>query len=196
MHRCVRFQKRQAQANTRSRSEMFNPSKEDSASGFRIEPPRQTPAIESSEESQRAYSTRTFHSGPLVNQDDQQKTARGKSGGLHVPGAANVPVVVSRASLRAGSGSRSIVTQAEAFAHGRRLSESINEHFNDSGRYDQAFQQKDERNGRRVDGATVSRHLKFELWKSSLSMPFCLNPCIFIQILAQSSAVIKSKISF
>jgi hypothetical protein len=141
---------------------LFNPSKEDSASGFRMEPPRQTPVIESSEESQRAYSTRTFHSGPLVNQNNQQKAGRGKSGELHVPGAANVSVVVSRASLRTDSGNRSIVTQAEAFAHGRRLSESINEHFNNSGKYDQALQQKDERNSQ-VDGAIVSKYLKFEL---------------------------------
>ncbi|TVU22756.1 hypothetical protein EJB05_32474 [Eragrostis curvula] len=147
------LQKRQAQANTRSRSEMFNPNKEDSASGFRIEPLRQTPVIESSEDSQRVYSTRTFHSGPLVNQNNPSKAGRGKSGELQVPGAANVPVVVStRASLRADNSNRTVITQAEAFAHGRRLSESINEHFSNSGKFDQAFQQKDERNGR-ADGA-------------------------------------------
>ncbi|GJN38026.1 hypothetical protein PR202_gb27033 [Eleusine coracana subsp. coracana] len=76
------LQKRQAQANTKSRSEMFNPSKEDSASGFRIEPLRQTPVIESSEDSRHAYPTRTFHSGPLVNQNNPSKAGRGKSGEL------------------------------------------------------------------------------------------------------------------
>ncbi|KAK3159813.1 hypothetical protein QOZ80_1BG0051380 [Eleusine coracana subsp. coracana] len=146
------LQKRQAQANTKSRSEMFNPSKEDSASGFRIEPLRQTPVIESSEDSRHAYPTRTFHSGPLVNQNNPSKAGRGKSGELQVPGAANVSVVVStRAGLRPDNSNRTMITQAEAFAHGRRLSESINEHFSNSGKYDQVFQ-KDERNVR-VDGA-------------------------------------------
>jgi hypothetical protein len=167
MHLCFLFQKRQAQANTKSRSEMFNPSKEDSASGFRIEPPRQTPVIESSEDSQRAYLTRTFHSGPLVNQNNPSKAGRGKNGELHVPGAANVPAVVSRASLQTDNSNRSLVTQAEAFTHGGRLSESINEHFSNSGKYDQVFQHKDERNGH-ADGAMVSQFLKFELRKASL----------------------------
>jgi hypothetical protein len=166
---------------------MFNPSKEDSASGFRIEPPKQTPVIESSEDSQRAYSTRTFHSGPLVNQNNPSKAGRGKSGELYVPGAANVPVVVSRTSLQTDNSNRSIVTQAKSFTHGGRLSESINEHFNNSGKYDQVFQHKDERNGR-VDGAIVSQFLKFELPKASL----CHYPCIFIQILFQDF-VIKPK---
>ncbi|KAL6626925.1 hypothetical protein ACP70R_030651 [Stipagrostis hirtigluma subsp. patula] len=147
------LQKRQAQANTRSRSEMFNPSKEDSASGFRIEPPRQTPVTESSGDSRHVFSARTFHSGPLVNQNHSSKTGRGKSGELQVPGVANFPVVVStRSSLQSGDNNRIIVTQAEAFSHGRRLSESINEHFSNSGKYDQVFQQKDERSGM-VDGA-------------------------------------------
>lgn len=156
---------------------MFNPSKEDSASGFRIEPPRQTPVIESSEDSQRAYSTRTFHSGPLVNQNNHpSKAGRGKSGELQIPGAANVRVVVSRAGLRPDNSNRIIITQAEAFAHGRRLSESINEHFSNSGKYDQVFQQKDERNGR-VDGAIVSNIPENSLCHS------CHDSCIFIQIL-------------
>ncbi|XP_062195630.1 probable serine/threonine-protein kinase At1g54610 [Phragmites australis] len=147
------LQKRQAQANTRSRSEMFNPSKEDSASGFRIEPPRPTPVMESSEDSQCVYSTRTFHSGPLVNQNHPSKAGRGKNGELQVPGVANLPVAVStRSSHCSDDSNRIMVTQAEVFAHGRRLSESINEHFSNSGKYDQAFQKKDESNGR-VDGA-------------------------------------------
>uniref|UniRef100_A0AA96NG63 [RNA-polymerase]-subunit kinase n=1 Tax=Phyllostachys edulis TaxID=38705 RepID=A0AA96NG63_PHYED len=150
------LQKRQAQANTKSRSEMFNPCKEDSASGFPIEPPRPTHIIESSEDSQRVYPTRTFHSGPLVNQNHPSKAGRSKNGELHVPGVANpsnFPVVVStRSNLRSDDSNGTLVTQAEVYAHGRRLSESINEHFSSSGKYDQVFHQKDERSGR-VDGA-------------------------------------------
>ncbi|ONM28835.1 hypothetical protein ZEAMMB73_Zm00001d039425 [Zea mays] len=153
------LQKRQAQANTRSRSEMFNPCKEDSASGFRIEPPRPTPVTESSEDPQRAYPTRIFHSGPLVNQSQPSKAGGGKNGEPQVPGVANHPVVLStRSGPRADDSGRTMVAQAEAFAHGRRLSESINEHFSNSGKYDQVFPKKDDRNIR-ADGAIVSNVL-------------------------------------
>ncbi|KAL5222460.1 hypothetical protein ABZP36_027173 [Zizania latifolia] len=147
------LQKRQAQVNAKSRSEMFNPSKEDSASGFPIEPPR-PPHVESSQDPQRVYSTRTFHSGPLVNQNNSSKSGRTKNGELHVSGGVNpsdFPVVVSaKSNIHSDDGNETVVTQAEAFPHGRRLSESINEHFSSSGKYDQVFQQKDES---RVDGA-------------------------------------------
>uniref|UniRef100_A0A0D9UY00 [RNA-polymerase]-subunit kinase n=1 Tax=Leersia perrieri TaxID=77586 RepID=A0A0D9UY00_9ORYZ len=150
------LQKRQNQINTKSRSEMFNPSKEDSASGFPIEPPRPTHAVESSQDSQRVYSTRTFHSGPLVNQNNPSKAGRSENGELHLSGvtnASNFRVVVStRSNLRSDNGNATVVTQAEAFPHERRLSESINERFSSSGKYDQAFHQKDERSSR-VDGA-------------------------------------------
>jgi len=132
---------------------MFNPGKEDSASGFRIEPPRPTPVTESSEDSQRAYPTRLFHSGPLVNQNHPSTGGGVKNGELKVPGAANQPVAVStRSGLRTDGSSRTMVVQAEAFAHGRRLSESINEHFSNSGKYDQVFPKKDDRSSR-ADGA-------------------------------------------
>jgi hypothetical protein len=138
---------------------MFNPCKEDSASGFRIEPPRPTPVTESSEDPQRAYPTRIFHSGPLVNQSQPSKAGGGKNGEPQVPGVANHPVVLStRSGPRADDSGRTMVAQAEAFAHGRRLSESINEHFSNSGKYDQVFPKKDDRNIR-ADGAIVSNVL-------------------------------------
>ncbi|KQK03197.1 probable serine/threonine-protein kinase At1g54610 isoform X2 [Brachypodium distachyon] len=150
------LQKRQAQANTKSRSEMFNPCKEDSASGFPIEPPGSTHVIESSEGSKHVYPARTFHSGPLVNHNHASKSGPSKNGGLHVPCVAdppNFPVVVSgRSNIRPDDSNGTGVTQAEAFAHGRRLSESINGHFGSSGKYDQVFNQKDEKSGR-MDGA-------------------------------------------
>jgi cyclin-dependent kinase 12/13 len=134
---------------------MFNPCKEDSASGFRIEPPRPTPVTESSEDTQRAYPTRIFHSGPLVNQNHPSKGGV-KNGELQVPGVVNHPVVLStRSSLQTDESNRTMAAQAEAFAHGRRLSESINEHFSNSGKYDQVFPKKDDRSSR-IDGAIVS----------------------------------------
>lgn len=145
---------------------MFNPCKEDSASGFRIEPPRPTPVTESSEDLQRAYPTRIFHSGPLVNQNHTSKGGGVTNGDVQVPGAAKHPVVVStRSSLRTDDSSRTMVVQAEAFAHGRRLSES-NEHFNNSGKYDQVFPKKDDRSSR-VDGAIVSK-IFYLKWRRDL----------------------------
>jgi cyclin-dependent kinase 12/13 len=159
------FQKRQAQANTKSRSEMFNPCKEDSASGFPMEPPRSTHATESSEDSKRVYPARTFHSGPLVNHPSKPGPSR--NGELHVAGVAdpqNFPVVFSaRSNTRSDDSNGTVVTQAEAFSHGRRLSESINGPFSSSGKYDKAFHQKDDKSSR-VDGAIVSNS-KLQLQK-------------------------------
>lgn len=135
---------------------MFNPCKEDSASGFPIEPPSSTHIIESSEDSKRVYPTRTFHSGPLVN---PSKTGTSKHGEHHVRAVAdprNFPVVVSAKSDTRPDDSNGIgFTQAEAFAHGRRLSESINGHFSGSGKYDQVFHPKDDKSAGRVDGGAI-----------------------------------------
>lgn len=122
------LQKRQAQANnTKSRSEMFNPCKEDSASGFPMEPPRSTHVAEPSEDSRHVYPTRTFHSGPLVNHNHPSKPGPSTKGELHVSSVAdppNIPVAMSaRSSARPDDSSGAVVTQAEVFAHGRRLSE-------------------------------------------------------------------------
>ena len=135
---------------------MFNPCKEDSASGFPIEPPSSTHIIELSGDSKHVYPTRTFHSGPLVN---PSKTGTSKHGEHHVRAVAeprNFPVVVSAKSDARPDDSNVIgFTQAEAFAHGRRLSESINGHFSGSGKYDQVFQQKEDKSGGRVDGGAI-----------------------------------------
>ncbi|XP_010694981.2 probable serine/threonine-protein kinase At1g54610 isoform X1 [Beta vulgaris subsp. vulgaris] len=64
----VSMQKRQAQSNSKSRSEKFNPHQEDVASGFPIEPPRATQAMEESGISRQGHHhKRSSHSGPLVN---------------------------------------------------------------------------------------------------------------------------------
>ena len=146
---------------------MFNPCKEDSASGFPMEPPRSTHVTESSEDSKRVYPTRTFHSGPLVNHKHPSKPGPSTDRELHVSGVAdppNFPVVLSaKSNARPADNNGTSVTQAEAFAHGRRLSESINGHFSSSGKYDQVFHQKDDKSSR-VDGAIVSSS-KLELQK-------------------------------
>lgn len=59
------MQKRQTQSNSKSRSEKFNPHQEDVASGFPIDPPRPSQAVEGS--TQEHYHKRASHSGPLTH---------------------------------------------------------------------------------------------------------------------------------
>ncbi|KAI4333663.1 hypothetical protein L6164_018443 [Bauhinia variegata] len=69
------MQKRQSQPNSKSRSEKFNPHPEEVASGFPIDPPRPSEAVEGSVESQLQQHKRASHSGPL-----SQRTAWAKAG--------------------------------------------------------------------------------------------------------------------
>lgn len=68
------MQKR-SQSNSKSRSEKFNPHPEEVASGFPIEPPRPSQAIESSADPMGNHSKRASHSGPLA-----QRAAWAKAG--------------------------------------------------------------------------------------------------------------------
>lgn len=79
-------QKRQGQT-SQSRSEKFNPHPEEVASGFPIDPPRPSQAVEASMDSQVHQHKRASHSGPLThrtawakagkNQDDAPKISMG-----------------------------------------------------------------------------------------------------------------------
>ncbi|KAJ9671635.1 hypothetical protein PVL29_025371 [Vitis rotundifolia] len=82
------MQKRQGQSNTKSRSEKFNPHPEEVASGFPIDPPRPSQAVEDgSIDTQGPLHKRASHSGPLVhravwakagkNLDDAPKVSTG-----------------------------------------------------------------------------------------------------------------------
>ncbi|KAI4322944.1 hypothetical protein L6164_022591 [Bauhinia variegata] len=81
------MQKRQGQPNSKSRSEKFNPHPEEVASGFPIDPPRPSQAVEGGVESQLQQHKRASHSGPLAqrtawvkagkNQDDAPKISMG-----------------------------------------------------------------------------------------------------------------------
>ncbi|XP_028193650.1 probable serine/threonine-protein kinase At1g54610 isoform X2 [Glycine soja] len=68
------MQKRQSQAQSKSRSEKFNPHPEE-ASGFPIDPPRSSQAVEVGIETQVPQHKRASHSGPLAH-----RTAWAKSG--------------------------------------------------------------------------------------------------------------------
>lgn len=62
------MQKRQGQSNSKSRSEMFNSHHEEVASGFPIDPPRPSQAVdEASNDPQGNLQKRGSHSGPLVH---------------------------------------------------------------------------------------------------------------------------------
>ncbi|KAL2476348.1 Protein kinase superfamily protein [Abeliophyllum distichum] len=62
------IRKRRGQSNSRSRSEMFNSHHEEVASGFPIDPPRPSQALEeASNDPQENIHRRSSHSGPLVN---------------------------------------------------------------------------------------------------------------------------------
>ncbi|KAI9184890.1 hypothetical protein LWI28_002203 [Acer negundo] len=69
------MQKRQNHSNSKSRSEKFNPHPEEVASGFPIDPPRPSQAIESSADRQGHHPKRASHSGPLAH-----RAAWGKAG--------------------------------------------------------------------------------------------------------------------
>ncbi|KAJ7981745.1 Kinase superfamily protein [Quillaja saponaria] len=80
------MQKRQSQSHSKSRSEKFNPHAEDVASGFPIDPPRPSHAVEVNVDPQGQQPKRASHSGPLVhrtwakagkNQDDAPKISIG-----------------------------------------------------------------------------------------------------------------------
>ncbi|CAK9162571.1 unnamed protein product [Ilex paraguariensis] len=61
------MKKRQGQSNSKSRSELFNPHAEEVASGFPIDPPRPSQAVEEAiDDPQRHLHKRASHSGPLV----------------------------------------------------------------------------------------------------------------------------------
>uniref|UniRef100_A0A2P2M000 Serine/threonine-protein kinase n=1 Tax=Rhizophora mucronata TaxID=61149 RepID=A0A2P2M000_RHIMU len=70
------LQKRQGQSNSKSRSEKFNPHPEEVASGFPIDPPRPSQAVESSRDSQSHQHKRASHSGPLAHRASWTKAGK------------------------------------------------------------------------------------------------------------------------
>ncbi|PON68017.1 Serine/threonine protein kinase [Parasponia andersonii] len=70
------MQKRQGQSNSKSRSEKFNPHPEEAASGFPIDPPRPSQAVEVSVDQQSFNHKRASHSGPLAHRAAWAKTSK------------------------------------------------------------------------------------------------------------------------
>ncbi|OMO55626.1 hypothetical protein CCACVL1_27133 [Corchorus capsularis] len=70
------MQKRQGQSNSKSRSEKFNPHPEEVASGFPIDPPRPSQAVESNADAQGNLHKRACHSGPLAHRAAWAKSGK------------------------------------------------------------------------------------------------------------------------
>ncbi|KAM5586017.1 putative serine/threonine-protein kinase [Rosa sericea] len=70
------MQKRQDQSNSKSRSEKFNPHPEEVASGFPIDPPRPSHAVEAGIESHGHNHKRASHSGPLSHRAAWAKSTK------------------------------------------------------------------------------------------------------------------------
>ncbi|XP_058101025.1 probable serine/threonine-protein kinase At1g54610 isoform X1 [Magnolia sinica] len=120
----VSLQKRQGQSNSKSRSEKFNPHQEEVASGFPIDPPRQSHALEeASEDSQVHFPNRASHSGPLVHRSAWAKSRQNEDG---------APKISTGADLSAFSGL--VAARRKVDDHREKIDPSQSEATNTAGR--------------------------------------------------------------
>ncbi|KAA8523906.1 hypothetical protein F0562_010329 [Nyssa sinensis] len=90
------MQKRQGQSNSKSRSEKFNHHQEEVASGFPIDPPRQSQAVEETSIDPQGYlHKKASHSGPLVHRAAWVKAGKNMD---------DAPTISTGADLSAMSG--------------------------------------------------------------------------------------------
>ncbi|KAK6946716.1 Protein kinase domain [Dillenia turbinata] len=97
------MQKRQNQSNAKSRSEKFNPNQEEIASGFPIDPPRQSQAAEEVHVDPGHHHKRASHSGPLVHRAAWAKSGKNLDEAPKISGGAELSsmsgLVAARRSL-------------------------------------------------------------------------------------------------
>ncbi|KAK2976314.1 hypothetical protein RJ640_029218 [Escallonia rubra] len=99
------MQRRQGHSNPKSQSELFNPHRQEAASGFLIDPPRPTKAIkEVDKDFQEHPSNRVSHSGPLVQGVGWTKAAKKYDDMSVAKKYDDMSVVSSRADLSTHSG--------------------------------------------------------------------------------------------
>ncbi|KAK9152771.1 hypothetical protein Sjap_000251 [Stephania japonica] len=114
------MQKRQAQANSKSRSEKFNPHQEEVASGFPIDPPRQSQPVEEMHKDQPGIYNhkRASHSGPLSHRAAWAKSGRNQDDAPKMSTGADLStlssLVAARSLLADGYRERSGPSQPEA----------------------------------------------------------------------------------
>ncbi|XP_042393000.1 probable serine/threonine-protein kinase At1g54610 isoform X1 [Zingiber officinale] len=150
------LQKRQSQAQTRSRSEKFNPCKEEIASGFPIEPPHVAPVLEVAEEPQNQFSNRSFHSGPLVHRNQLPKAWKNEEDLPKIFAVADLSGLPQPATARrkvlSDDGDDDLITHLGGPPAGR-LSESGNE-FSNSRKCDQICHQRVDESSSKTDQQT------------------------------------------
>lgn len=95
------MQKRQGHANSKSRSEKFNPNQEEVASGFPIDPPRPSQAIEEASIDPHGHiHKRASHSGPLVHRAAWSKAAKNMEEAPKISTGADLSMISSLVSAR------------------------------------------------------------------------------------------------
>ncbi|KAJ0964814.1 hypothetical protein J5N97_025952 [Dioscorea zingiberensis] len=150
----ISMQKRQAQPNSKSRSEKFNPHQEEVASGFPIEPPRPTPVLEATEESRGHYSNRSSHSGPLINRSQWVKAQKNEDPAPKVSSAVKFSALSNLVAVRKNAMLEGGDNHGAQLAGGippGRLSESVNDPSDASKIYDQLYHSHGLSGSRRKD---------------------------------------------
>ncbi|XVE80135.1 hypothetical protein DITRI_Ditri14bG0115100 [Diplodiscus trichospermus] len=94
------MQKRQGQSNSKSRSEKFNPHPEEVASGFPIDPPRPSQAVESNMDAQGNHHKRASHSGPLAHRAAWAKSGKNLDDAPKLSTGADLSMMSSLAAAR------------------------------------------------------------------------------------------------
>lgn len=112
------FQKRHSQSNSKSRSEKFNPHPEEVASGFPIDPPRPSQAVESKVDPQNHHK-RGSHSGPLSHRSAWAKAGKNPDDAPKISTGADLStmsglVAARRSLLSEDRRDRSVASQSEA----------------------------------------------------------------------------------
>ncbi|XVF78516.1 hypothetical protein PTKIN_Ptkin14bG0140400 [Pterospermum kingtungense] len=97
------MQKRQGQSNSKSRSEKFNPHPEEVASGFPIDPPRPSQAVESNGDAQGNHPKRASHSGPLAHRAAWAKSGKNLDDGPKMSTGADLSMMSGLVAARRSS---------------------------------------------------------------------------------------------
>ncbi|XXG67639.1 hypothetical protein AAC387_Pa06g0936 [Persea americana] len=143
------LQKRQGQSNSKSRSEKFS-HQEEVASGFPIDPPRQTHALEeASEDSQGRFRNRASHSGPLVHRSAWTKARKNEDDAPKISTGADLSalsgLVAARRNLLSDDRREKLGTsQLEATQPVGRLLESGNGPSESTRKHERMSQQKED----------------------------------------------------
>ncbi|XVF04226.1 hypothetical protein REPUB_Repub05bG0064100 [Reevesia pubescens] len=97
------MQKRHGQPNSKSRSEKFNPHPEEVASGFPIDPPRPSQAVESNADAQGNHHKRASHSGPLAHRAAWAKSGKNLDDAPKISTGADLSMVSGLVAARRSS---------------------------------------------------------------------------------------------